>query len=1218
MSNFLKKQSKKIIITILALVTVLIGIPEISIAEDTITVNPIYENSDRTSGEILQSDIKNGKKIRVNFGSTVKRVKYRWNGNIGGETKVSDWIVLSNNRMIDIPIDIYNNGKDVPLGILELSIATWDGSKTSAWRNIPFYVVETLAEVSKEDKVPPLIKEINFTRPEDNEKEPIKVKRGEGTFRVSVEDLGYNNTEERATEVYCIIGEAVTTLNLNEYSSKSVKRFKKNEIVIGFADDADIKLPNTVGTYYTKMYAIDGSNNPSSSYWLKFDIKDDIKEPVITLNKGENGLETQYIEIGSTYQDPGATATDDVTTNITVQVDTSLVNTEQVGEYKVKYTAKDEANNITTAERTVYVVDRTSLNSKIEEAERLSASTDFTEESRNALLPVIEEAKNKLNTSTQSELEQLEENIQNIINSLNVQTPLVDNVEVSTNKTIDNQDNRYYIKSGDTITITFNTTFTTIDTVENVEINGKLIDSSKIKLEKLDEFNYKLTYTFADSDNETADGFITYAFSVKKTVTVNGQEQISSSETRNENGDRTLKSNDIIFDKTAPVIEFEGTTGNKEEIYFGDTYTDNAQNNIIVKNNEIADVTISSDIDTALNVNKLGNNVISYTAVDKAGNISAPITRTIEVKDYVKSISLVDNGTKKEYEYGESIDLTKTNIEVEMASKTSNRINTLDDLKTYLEESLGENWNDNMFQIVPEKLNNVSDNQEITVNITAYKDKPVVFKFSVKVIQTENPDMPKPEDIEWKPADNETEMTYNPELKSYEVTYNGAAHKLEIDKTNIPNNVTIERYEYKLIKDADGKVVTDGNTIVDTGAINAGTYEVKVIFATTSTDYKAPNPITNTLTIKRAELSKTDFKVEENEYQYAENTVRNAKVTSKIDGVTVKTIRYYKVTGETAGVELEDLVIENTPVVSPINAGTYVIEIDADKSANYEAKTKLRVDVLKISKTNLDLSTEDKLEKVLDITKPEAISKYDGLERRAIVKPLSTVSGLGEIKVKYYKDGVAIANPINAGTYTIKISIDAGTNYDSVPEMEIGTFTIEKRQVTITADDKSNAFGDVITNPNTYLTYKLSGDSILTSDTDKIQITVKSIVIDNLSQDGKITSSVSQTPYEIIVETTITDEITKANYNIVTVKGKYTINKATYNLTGITIDNTDIEYTGSGISKNITGTLPEGIDVSYEYKDENGNSFGMNGEGVLNLPVNVGTYKVIATFTLAR
>ncbi|MDD3877569.1 MAG: DUF5011 domain-containing protein [Bacteroidales bacterium] len=80
---------------------------------------------------------------------------------------------------------------------------------------------------------------------------------------------------------------------------------------------------------------------------------EDMGKPVVTLT----GDAVMTIDFGATFTDPGATATDDVDDAVTVIV-TGEVNKNAAGEYTLTYTATDEAGNVGTAERTVYVSHR--------------------------------------------------------------------------------------------------------------------------------------------------------------------------------------------------------------------------------------------------------------------------------------------------------------------------------------------------------------------------------------------------------------------------------------------------------------------------------------------------------------------------------------------------------------------------------------------------------------------------------------------------------------------------------------------------------------------------------------------------------------------------------------------------------------------------------------------------------------------------------------------
>ena len=81
----------------------------------------------------------------------------------------------------------------------------------------------------------------------------------------------------------------------------------------------------------------------------------DTTSPIITLI-GEDPI---TIEVGSTFTDPGATATDNYDDNVTVTSDGS-VDTDTLGSYTITYTATDSSGNTSTTTRVVNVVDTTS------------------------------------------------------------------------------------------------------------------------------------------------------------------------------------------------------------------------------------------------------------------------------------------------------------------------------------------------------------------------------------------------------------------------------------------------------------------------------------------------------------------------------------------------------------------------------------------------------------------------------------------------------------------------------------------------------------------------------------------------------------------------------------------------------------------------------------------------------------------------------------------
>ena len=107
----------------------------------------------------------------------------------------------------------------------------------------------------------------------------------------------------------------------------------------------------TVGTYTVTYTATDLDNNTATATRTVNVV--DTTAPVITVT-GDNPATT---ELGETYTDAGATATD-LSGAITV-VTSGTVDTTTVGTYTLTYTATDPSSNTSTTTRTVNVVDTT-------------------------------------------------------------------------------------------------------------------------------------------------------------------------------------------------------------------------------------------------------------------------------------------------------------------------------------------------------------------------------------------------------------------------------------------------------------------------------------------------------------------------------------------------------------------------------------------------------------------------------------------------------------------------------------------------------------------------------------------------------------------------------------------------------------------------------------------------------------------------------------------
>ena len=79
----------------------------------------------------------------------------------------------------------------------------------------------------------------------------------------------------------------------------------------------------------------------------------DTTPPVVTLV----GAAALQINVGDTFSDPGATATDDTDGDLTAKiVETGAVNTTTAGLYTLTYSATDAAGNVGTVSRVVTII----------------------------------------------------------------------------------------------------------------------------------------------------------------------------------------------------------------------------------------------------------------------------------------------------------------------------------------------------------------------------------------------------------------------------------------------------------------------------------------------------------------------------------------------------------------------------------------------------------------------------------------------------------------------------------------------------------------------------------------------------------------------------------------------------------------------------------------------------------------------------------------------
>lgn len=141
---------------------------------------------------------------------------------------------------------------------------------------------------------------------------------------------------------------------------------------------------------------------------------------------------------------------------------------------------------------------------------------------------------------------------------------------------------------------------------------------------------------------------------------------------------------------------------------------------------------------------------------------------------------------------------------------------------------------------------------------------------------------------------------------------------------------------------------------------------------------------------------------------------------------------------------------------------------------------------------------------------------------------------------------------VDAGEYVVTATIIMN-GYD--PYQMTATLTIEKEVLVIQAENKSSVYGEELLE----LTYTVEG----TVYHDEVNIMI--------NRESNIAAGV----YDITVDAV------HPNYDITLIDGTYTIEKATYDMSGITFDHVRVVYDGEIKLLTITGVLPVGVSVEY-------------------------------------
>ena len=348
-----------------------------------------------------------------------------------------------------------------------------------------------------------------------------------------------------------------------------------------------------LGVYSVTYDATDSSGNPATQVLRTVRVVDTTR-PVITLT-GDN---PQIIEVGDTYTELGATATDNHDTDLTVDPDAAEVTTSVVGTYSVFYTVTDaQGNKAATVARTVNVVDSEAPVITIVGADpqEIEVGDPYTE-----LGATVTDNYDTGLTAT-ADLSGL------VIGTVGSYTVTYNAIDAGLNAALP-------------VTRTVNVVDTEApmlvlngDPEVTVEVYG---DYTEEGATATDNYDTELTVVIGDLElDTTVVGEYTVTYDVS-----------DSSENAATQVTRTV----YVVDSESPVITLIGGTPDGTQtigvfrpyLELGSTVSDNYDNDLV------------ATVDTSgLNTAVVGSYTVWYTAIDSSDNLAEPVARTVNVID---------------------------------------------------------------------------------------------------------------------------------------------------------------------------------------------------------------------------------------------------------------------------------------------------------------------------------------------------------------------------------------------------------------------------------------------------------------------------------------------------------------------------------------------------------------------------------------------------------
>jgi hypothetical protein len=243
-------------------------------------------------------------------------------------------------------------------------------------------------------------------------------------------------------------------------------------------------------------------------------------------------------------------------------------------------------------------------------------------------------------------------------------------------------------------------------------------------------------------------------------------------------------------------------------------------------------------------------------------------------------------------------------------------------------------------------------------------------------------------------------------------------------------------------------------------------------------------------------------------------------------------------------------------LTSELTAGTLVNDDDLGIVLTKETGTDVGTYAIAgtASNTNYDVTfvngTYEITEREVTVTIGDKSSVY-GETEATLTSELTAGSVVGDDDL-----GIVLTKETGTDVDTYAITGESSNgNYD-VTFVE-GTYEITAREVEVTIDSKTSAYGE---------------DTVGLTST----VTVGSVVNDD--DLGIVLTKATGTnvgPYAI------TGTASNENYDVTFVNGIYTITKATYNMSRVSFNDLTVKYDGNEHILTITGELPDGVTASY-------------------------------------